>query len=177
MSDCCKSVIGDHCNEDEIAQVCHGHQGMIITTLLSDLIYCAYSYLEYSDKRWFQRIKTLDWGSFVQLQAIYSSSSAINNTCPWPSTEIIAVWWPKVFANALLSSPRDKKELLSFKTQFCYSLLMIYCLIYNFIEATVQPPNPPLGLGIGNKRIQPVCWILKGMSANIVGIFCDTENL
>ena len=110
MSDCCRIVIGDHSNEDEIAQVCYG-QGMIITTPLSDLIYCAYSYLEYSDKRWYQRIKTLDWGSFVQLQAIYSSSSAINNTCPWPSTEIIAVWWPKVFANALLSSLRDKKEL------------------------------------------------------------------
>ena len=59
MSDCCRIVIGDHSNEDEIAQVCHG-QGMIITTLLSDLIYCAYSYLEHSDKRWFQRIKTLD---------------------------------------------------------------------------------------------------------------------
>ena len=56
---CCKIVIGDHSNEEEIAQVCHG-QGKIITTLLSDLIYCAYSYLEYSDKRWFQRIKTLD---------------------------------------------------------------------------------------------------------------------
>ena len=59
MSDCCGIAIGDHSNEDEIAQVCHG-QGMIITTPLSDLIYCAYSYLEYSDKRWFQRIKTLD---------------------------------------------------------------------------------------------------------------------
>ena len=35
MSDCCRIVIGDHSNEDEIAQVCHG-QGMIITTLLSD---------------------------------------------------------------------------------------------------------------------------------------------
>ena len=60
MSDCCRIVIGDHSNEDEIAQVCHRQQGMIITTPLSDLIYCAYSYLEYSDKRWFQRIKTRD---------------------------------------------------------------------------------------------------------------------
>ena len=59
MSDCCRIIIGDHSNEDEIAQVCHG-QGMIITTPLSDLIYCVYSYLEYCEKRWFQRIKTLD---------------------------------------------------------------------------------------------------------------------